>query len=97
MSDLIFVNATEPAFGFHQGMTLVQVHSVDKCAGEVCCVHNPSEHHMRTWPQTWRADKGLMERECPHGVGHPDPDDLKVRTSRSAGIHGCDGCCYRQS
>jgi hypothetical protein len=43
-----------------------------------------------------------MERICPHGVGHPDPDDLAYRISiakkmgkdtKYLGIHGCDGCC----
>lgn len=29
-----------------------------------------------------------MERICPHGVGHPDPDDTNPDT-----VHGCDGCC----
>jgi hypothetical protein len=48
---------------------------------------------MITWPQNWRGDKGMMERFCPHGVGHPDPDDLKVMTREGYGIHGCDGCC----
>ena len=42
----------------------------------------------------------LMERICPHGIGHPDPDHLS-HTERVHGleamlieaIHGCDGCC----
>lgn len=42
----------------------------------------------------WRADKGIMERVCRHGVGHPDPDDLIVKSRPElADIHGCDGCC----
>lgn len=51
---------------------------------------------MRTWPLNWRADKGVMERICPHGVGHPDPDDAahNIRIGREyLTIHGCDGCC----
>jgi hypothetical protein len=34
-----------------------------------------------------------MERICEHGVGHPDPDDLRVIRDRIMGIHACDGCC----
>jgi hypothetical protein len=45
---------------------------------------------MKTWPLHWRYDRGILERICPHGVGHPDPDD---KASASDGIHGCDGCC----
>jgi hypothetical protein len=71
---------------------VLNVHDKDKCAGEHCCIHNPSNHHMVTWPQHWRDDRGLMERICPHGVGHPDPDDPKIANEYEA-IHGCDGCC----
>jgi hypothetical protein len=37
-----------------------------------------------------------MERICPHGVGHPDPDDAAYHIRIGQGyktIHGCDGCC----
>jgi hypothetical protein len=52
-------------------------HTPDKCKGRHCCIHNPSDHHMRKWLMNYRQDKGMMERICPeHGVGHPDPDDL---------------------
>ena len=68
------------------------VHSRSKCQGQHCCIHNPSDHHMRDWPQNWRGDRGIMERICPHGIGHPDPDDPKTK-SKYEGIHGCDGCC----
>ena len=64
------------------------VHSPSVCAGEFCCIHNPSNHHMAEWPQAWREDRYLMERICPHGIGHPDPDDLNPDIT-----HGCDGCC----
>lgn len=79
---------------------IVATHSIDKCVGQICCVHNPSDHSMRTFPQHWRDDRQLMERICPHHVGHPDPDDIAhkraTRGERYAyyeGIHGCDGCC----
>lgn len=67
------------------------VHSKSKCKGKHCPVHNPSDHHMRDWPQHFRSDRGITERICPHGVGHPDPDDINAKGSDS--IHGCDGCC----
>ena len=54
-------------------------HDETQCAGRHCCIHNPSSHHMRGWPMVWRGDKGVMERTCPHGVGHPDPDDALVQ------------------
>lgn len=70
------------------GQRLVNVHSPDRCAGEHCTIHKPSDHHMGDWPQNFREDRGMMERLCPHGVGHPDPDDPAVGRA-----HGCDGCC----
>jgi len=63
-------------------------HPPGKCAGENCTLHARSDHHMRGYPQHWRGDRYLMERVCPHGCGHPDPDDPS--TDRA---HGCDGCC----
>ena len=72
------------------GQTLVNVHGQSQCHGRPCCIHNPSDHHMVTWPQNWRGDRRLMERVCPHGVGHPDPDDI-----HPGGVHGCDGCCSK--
>ena len=67
-------------------------HSPEKCIGEYCTMHNRSNHSMRSFPQYWRGDRGIMERTCPHGVGHPDPDDPKT-TNWAEFVHGCDGCC----
>lgn len=78
-------------------MTLT-THEASQCAGQHCCIHNPSAHHMRDWPLHWRADKGVMERICPHGVGHPDPDDAAHRDRMGQSflnVHGCDGCCRK--
>jgi len=78
-------------------MNGLKTHSPDKCSGSHCCIHNPSDHHMREWPMSWRDDKGVMERICPHGIGHPDPDDvahgIRIGRDESLNIHGCDGCC----
>lgn len=70
------------------GGALIVAHTVDVCAGLPCCIHAPSAHHMVTWRQHWRNDRRLMERVCPHGIGHPDPDDRSPDR-----VHGCDGCC----
>lgn len=91
--DKVVINIAEPTFGIQVGKRALQVHSPDKCAGGICCIHNPSDHHMKSWEMNWRGDRGIMERLCTHGVGHPDPDDLLMRTSDSYGVHGCDGCC----
>jgi hypothetical protein len=76
----------------------IVVHARNAGCDEQCVIHNPSDHVMKDFPTNWRADRGLMERMCPHGVGHPDPDDLafKLKVDPEAthwGVHGCDGCC----
>ena len=74
---------------------MVHCHSPEKCKGGVCTLHNRTNHPMRSFPQHWRDDRGIMERICPHGVGHPDPDDKRITKGTDSGVHGCDGCCNR--
>lgn len=78
------------------GEVLVNVHPSSQCKGRPCPIHNLSDHVMRGFPQHFRSDNGLMERTCPHGIGHPDPDALPFFEERGItymNIHGCDGCC----
>lgn len=78
---------------------LLTTHPPEVCAGEVCCVHNPTDHHMFTWPQVWRSEFHRMDRRCPHGLPHPDPDGLAyIRrvwkdSANLRAVHTCDGCC----
>lgn len=81
----------------------LMAHAASRCVGEVCCIHNPTDHHMREWPQNWRYDGGKMERICPHGIGHPDPDDITFKLGdveheevNWRKVHGCDGCCKKE-
>ena len=51
---------------------------------------------MRDWPLVRRPDLPMMERLCPHGIGHPDPDDLAWQAQQGRAhlaAHACDGCC----
>ena len=90
-------------FVLPNGQVIHNVHPVSACAGRPCCIHNPSDHSMKDFPQSWRDDRGLMERICPHGIGHPDPDQIDfIRSTRgekaasNESIHGCDGCCGKR-
>lgn len=100
MDKEIWAGETTDGQGFHVGNgILTNVHSRELCKGRSCVLHNPSEHHMRSWPTLFRADLGFMERICPHGVGHPDPDDLEYQITQGRGYlgtHGCDGCCWEE-
>ena len=51
---------------------------------------------MSTWP-TVRREFGLIERKCPHGIGHPDPDSvaaMEAKGWKGYDVRSCDGCCY---
>lgn len=81
------------------GDAVIKTHEPSKCAGSECVLHNPSAHHMISWPALWRWDRGIVERVCEHGIGHPDPDSVSYSTSigdGSVAVHGCDGCCAPQ-
>ena len=98
--DLTIMHIAEPLFGAQIGHGVLRTHTKEKCQGRgiPCCIHSPSAHHMREWEMNWRSDTGVMERFCPHGIGHPDPDHMAYVRSLGQGlewqgIHGCDGCC----
>lgn len=94
-------NATlRNAVTLHGGQLLFNVHAATLCQGRPCPIHHPSNHHMVTWPLNWRGNRDMMERTCPHGIGHPDPDHMAHTLTRpghvdeyDSGVHGCDGCC----
>lgn len=96
---LSFARAAEPVHGAQAARVLLRVHGPGACEGRPCCIHHPSTHHMREWPLNWRGDRRIMERLCPCGCGHPDPDDAAYRRTLPGayddGTHGCDGCCAR--
>lgn len=73
------------------GQTIWVEHLPEACSGRSCVIHHPSDHHMRDWRTHWREDRRIMERLCPHGIGHPDPDEIAPCRA-----HGCDGCCERR-
>lgn len=82
------------------GQKIENVHDSDSCLGDFCVIHNPSNHAMKDFPTHWRDDRKIMERMCPHGIGHPDPDQLDfiertrgAEAARIESVHGCDGCC----
>lgn len=102
--DLISLHVAEPKFGVQVGHSVLRTHPASVCADDpACCIHKPSGHPLNKAALNWRADRGLMERICAHGVAHPDPDDLAHKRRvlgqerydmGSWAIHNCDGCCY---
>jgi hypothetical protein len=57
---------------------------------------------MRDFPQHFNSALMLMERVCPHGYAHPDPDDLAFKEQIHGwdpdvsvlAVHICDTCCH---
>lgn len=90
-----------------KGQMLHNVHRAEACEGQdACVIHKPSEHSMRLFATNWRDGGPFdvkpphMERICPHGVGHPDPDDVAYHKAHGRdyiSVHGCDGCCREDS
>lgn len=61
---------------------LVGVHNESRCEGGPCAVHNRSVHSLRTCPQWFDNDTGVMFRICPCGNFHIDPDERAQVQSR---------------
>lgn len=70
-------------------------HPLDECVGMACVIHNPSGHHMDSWPAQWRS-AGVLVRICTHSLAHPDPDQFGLWVAQQREhlvVHECDGCC----
>lgn len=84
---------------------IVGVHTTLDCLRmPSCALHRRSDHHLRHFPQVHQLIAnspesvvhswwGPMQRMCPHGIGHPDPDNSYHI------LHNidCDGCCRTDS
>lgn len=79
-----------------QWLLFNRTHPRNETCEKSCVIHNPTPHHMQHWALHWRADRGIFERICPCGIGHPDPDQHPYWDSTGRDhekIHGCCGCC----
>lgn len=53
-------------------------HPKELCKGQVCPLHNPSNHALSHYPQNWREDWGVMTRMV-DGKDVVDPDEYKLQ------------------
>ena len=51
------------------------VHRPDRCWGEPCPLHHPSEHPLAD-AEIVMDRSGQVQRRCAHDVVHPDPDSM---------------------
>jgi hypothetical protein len=82
------------------GQHLIGVHNHLECTGRACCVHQPSTHAMAALPTNWNDPMARMERVCPCGAHHPDPDHL-AHVERAAGaelaaLEAVHECCAKR-
>lgn len=63
-------------------------HPRTDCIGRWCAIHQPMPGPWNNWPRQWRDDRGILERVCACGVGHPVAEDY----GRVDTVHGCCGC-----
>lgn len=54
-------------------------HPIELCQNDVCPIHNPSNHGLRSLPLDYNYDLGMMVRLLPGGNFCIDPDDYKLR------------------
>lgn len=95
----------------HDGTTLV-THDESECLlPRSCPIHSPSDHPLNSAPMQWVTELSQLLRVCEHGITHPDPDDLRVKTflgglknlllvEAITSVHlvaeNCDGCCHSE-
>lgn len=87
----------------YDGTILRFIHAKNSCLGRHCGIHNPSDHPLVASPFYWDRSKRRMYRVCPHGIHHPDPDDVAYNLLTYPGApaealaelttHDCDDCC----
>lgn len=74
---------------------VVHVHRREDCVispeAPWCVIHKPLPGPWSTWRTHWRSDRRIMERICPHGIGHPAAEYYLYAT-RPHLDHGCDMC-----
>jgi hypothetical protein len=71
---------------------VIETHDRGVCLGQWCCIHSPMPGPWAAWPRYWRGDRGIMERICPCGVGHPVAEmyEYAVVMNRTENlVHGC--------
>jgi hypothetical protein len=75
------------------GQMLTNVHPRLECIGEWCPIHRPMPGPWSNWPRLWRDDRGIMERVCPCGIGHPVAEMYQWALENGQGFNLVHGCC----
>jgi hypothetical protein len=93
------VEVSQEEHTLESGQTLF-THTQGTCYGPYCAIHNPMPGPWAEWPRLWREDRNILERVCPHGVGHPVAEMYEWAITNGHGyslVHGCCGECVCSS
>lgn len=74
----------------------IQCHERTECLGQWCAIHQPMPGPWAEWPRLWHNEHNIMERTCPHGIGHPVAEmyDFYIDNGRAFDlVHGCCSEC----
>ena len=75
-----------------------------RCTGGIDKTPEKDCKECRVWTQNWKnfvykRMNGMIEWMCKHGIGHPDPDVVRIHENikggKGYGVHCCDMCCQR--
>jgi hypothetical protein len=74
-----------------ESYTLYGVHREEKCSGDPCVLHNPSDHDLRDWSLQW-IEGGFVRVNTATDEGRDDPDVAAFRKARSGPRIKCLNC-----
>lgn len=72
---------------------VLNTHNESECRGQWCAIHLPMPGPWSEWPRMWREDRGIMERICPCGIGHPVAEMYDWAIENGRGFELVHGCC----
>jgi len=72
---------------------VINTHEGSECFGQWCAIHHQMSGPWGQWPRYWRDDRGILERICPCGIGHPVAEMYDWAIAHGQGYELVHGCC----
>lgn len=92
-----FFDENENTYYTGTGQILAGCHQWEEACEDGCVIHKQLDHPMKGQRTHWRGDRQMMERICRHGIGHPDPFQVKywqrTLTPEQVAVEMVHGCC----
>lgn len=91
------VTQGEPEVHLLESGQSLQTHNSGQCFGQWCAIHRPMPGPWESWPRQWRDDRGILERVCPCGTGHPVAEMYEWAIANGKGFELVHGCCVEHA